>query len=118
MSDDEKIPTLLDYAKVIEWLWTERHDLSGPHRNGVHMSDFPAGLDRLFEDALRRVQLAKERDRLVARLETDPYAAIRCDEFPANPGPGNLAMKDDQLFCWSPGGGWCEVPPHTFGQPA
>ena len=45
----------------------------------------------------------------------DPYQTIRCEEFPENPAPGNLAMTDDVLYCWSPGGGWAKVPPHTFG---
>lgn len=53
----------------------------------------------------------------IIQITGDPYAPIRCDEFPENPGPGNLAMKGDVLYCWSPGGGWREVPPHTFGEP-
>jgi hypothetical protein len=48
----------------------------------------------------------------LSALETDPYASIRCVEFPETPSPGNLAMKDDTLYCWSPGGGWKPVPPH------
>lgn len=55
MNRAEFVPSLLDYAKVIDWLWTERHDLGGPHRDGVHWSDFPPGLAINFEDALKRV---------------------------------------------------------------
>lgn len=40
------------YIRVIKWLWAERHDLGGPHRSGVHMSDFPHGLDKVFEEAI------------------------------------------------------------------
>ena len=56
---DEYIPTLLDYAKVIDWLWAERHDLGGRHRNGVHMSDFPPGMADVFNDAMHRAALGR-----------------------------------------------------------
>ena len=60
MSEEDTFqPTLLDYAKVIDWLWAERHDLGGPHRSGVHLSDFPDGLAAIFNDALDRVQLSR-----------------------------------------------------------
>lgn len=54
-------------------------------------------------------------DQSISAEVSDPYASIRCVEFPEDPGPGNLAVKDDVLYCWSPGGGWKPVPPHTFG---
>ena len=65
------VPTLLEYAKVIDFLWCERHDIHQKHPAGVHMSDFPDGLAKPFEDALRRVSLSRVADAMVERLDVD-----------------------------------------------
>jgi hypothetical protein len=61
------VPTLLEYAKVIDWLWGERHNQI--HPTGVHMSDFPDGLTKPFEDALRRASLSRVANKMAESLE-------------------------------------------------
>ena len=61
----EGTPTLRDYAKVIEWLWQERHNQM--HPAGVHVSDFPPGLYDVFDDALHRAALGRVADRMAER---------------------------------------------------
>jgi hypothetical protein len=58
MRDAAREPTLLEYAKVIDWLWTERHNIRPERASGVHMADFPPGLADVFDDALKRVAAA------------------------------------------------------------
>lgn len=67
----EYVPTLLDYAKVIDWLWDERHNIQENRRNGVHKADFPRELVRPFDDAMGRAALAREYAAELKKLDRD-----------------------------------------------
>ncbi len=69
LTDNEGyVPTLGEYAAVIDWLWTERHDSSPEHgtygqprnrRSGVPTTEMPPGIRRAFGDALHRATLRR-----------------------------------------------------------
>lgn len=56
---DDSTPTLLDYAKVIEWLTNE---LS-------HSVTLPKSLRPFFDDAIKRVELGRVAEELQAYLD-------------------------------------------------
>ena len=56
---DDYVPTLREYADVIDWLWTERHDPVRNRRSGVSTFDMPPDVRLAFNDALHRSALGR-----------------------------------------------------------
>ncbi len=68
MADEGYVPTLGEYAAVIDWLWEERHDTSPEHgtyglarnrRSGVPTTEMPPEIRKAFADALHRATLRR-----------------------------------------------------------
>ena len=89
------IPTLLEYAKVIDWLWSERHNQI--HPVGVHMSDFPDDLAMIFGDALNRVGLSRLADKMAENLE------VSDEPVPSGPESCRGRKKSEWADQTSPG---------------